>query len=82
MITPENEISRSLTIISVGYRAHCAEAGCKNLGRLILRLADAGGRPMNPAEFCHAHARVRIEGARAAGLKVYNDRGVGASAGD
>ena len=40
---------------------------------MILRYADAGGRPMNNAEFCHAHARVRIEGARAAGLKVYDN---------
>jgi hypothetical protein len=29
---------------------------------------------MNNAEFCHAHTRVRIEGARATGLKVYDDR--------
>jgi hypothetical protein len=62
MITPENEITRSLTIIPLGYRARCAEAGCKNLGRMILRYADAGGRPMNNAEFCHAHARVRDRG--------------------
>jgi hypothetical protein len=30
----------------------------------------------------HAHVRVRIEGARAAGLKVYDNRNVGASSGD
>jgi hypothetical protein len=53
-----------------------------NLGRLILRYADAGGRPMSNGECCHSHARVRIEGARAAGLKVYDDREIGASAGD
>jgi hypothetical protein len=41
-----------------------------------LRYADAGGRPMNNSEFGHAHAWVRIEGARAAGLKVYDDREV------
>jgi hypothetical protein len=45
MITPENQIPRSLTIIPLGYRARCAEAGCTNLGRLILRDADVGGRP-------------------------------------
>ena len=45
---------------------------------LILRYADARGRPMNNAVFCHAHARVRIVGGRAAGLKVYDDREVGA----
>jgi hypothetical protein len=82
MITPESEIPGSLTIIPLGYRARCTEAGCKNLGRMILRYADAGGRPMNNAEFCHAHARVRIVGARRAGLKVYDDREVSASSGE
>jgi hypothetical protein len=43
MITPESEIPGSLTIIPLGYRARCTEAGCKNLGRMILRYADAGG---------------------------------------
>jgi hypothetical protein len=75
MITPENEIPRSLTIIPLGYRARCTEAGCKNLGRMILRYADAGGRPMSNGEFCHVHARERMARDRAAGLKVYDDRG-------
>ena len=79
--TKEMEM-RSVTLVQLGYRARCTKPGCRNLGRLILRYADAGGQPMNNAEFCHAHVRVRIEGARAAGLKVYDDRGVGASAGD
>ena len=70
----------SVTIVPLGYRSHCIEPGCRNLGRLILRYADAGGRPMNNAEFCHAHARVRIEGARATRLKVYDDRDVGPTA--
>jgi hypothetical protein len=35
---------------------------------------------MSNAEFCHAHTRVRIEGTRAAGFKVYDDRDVGPSA--
>jgi hypothetical protein len=35
---------------------------------------------MNNAEFCHAHARMRIEGAP--GLKVYDGRKVGASSGE
>jgi len=34
---------------------------------------------MSNGELCHAHARVRIEGARAAGLKVYDDRLLGGS---
>ena len=51
-----------------------AERLRENLGRLILRYAAAGGRPMSSAEFCHAHARVRIARDRAAGLKVYDDR--------
>jgi hypothetical protein len=37
---------------------------------------------MSNAEFRHAHARVRIEGARGAGLKVYDDREVSASSGE
>ena len=57
-------------------------AGCKNLGRMILRYADAGGRPISHLVLCHAHARGRIEGARASGLKVYDDREVGASSGE
>jgi hypothetical protein len=36
----------SVTIVALGYRAPCSEAGCGNLGRLILRYADSGGRPM------------------------------------
>jgi hypothetical protein len=41
-----------------------------------LRYADAGGRPMSNAEFCYAHARVKVARDRAAGLKVYDDREV------
>jgi hypothetical protein len=76
------EITSSVTIITLGYRARCTEPACRNLGRLILRYADAGGRPMNNAEFCHAHSRARIASAGPAALKVYDDREVGASAGD
>jgi hypothetical protein len=50
-----------------------------NLGRVILRCADAGGRPMSNAEFCHAHARAKLSRDRAGGLKVYDDREVRAS---
>jgi hypothetical protein len=82
MITPESEIPGSLTIIPLRYRARCTEAGCKNLGRMILRYADAGGRPMSNSEFCHGHARVRVPRDQAAGLKVYDDREVRASTGE
>jgi hypothetical protein len=82
MITPESEIPGSLTIIPLGYRARCTERGCRNLGRMILRYADAGGRPMSNAEFCHAHARVKVERNREAGLKVYDDREVRATTGE
>jgi hypothetical protein len=47
-----------------------------------MRYADAGGRPMSNAEFCLAHAWVKIACAHAAGLKVYDDREVRASTGD
>jgi hypothetical protein len=63
-----------VTIVAVGYRARCTEAGCASLGRLILRYADAGGRPMTNPDFCYGHGRLRIERGRAAGLKVYDDR--------
>jgi hypothetical protein len=53
--------------------ARCTEAGCSNLGRVILRHFDAGGRPMENREFCNAHAKVRINCDRAAGLRVYDD---------
>jgi hypothetical protein len=40
----------------------------------MLRHFDAGGRPMDNAEFYNMHARVGIERDRAAGLRVYDDR--------
>ena len=52
------------------------------MGRVLMIYADAGGRPISHPVLCHKHARVRIEGARTAGLKVYDDREVGTSAGD
>ena len=75
MSTDQPETAASVTINAIGYRARCTEAGCANLGRLTLRYADAGDRPMSNAEFCHAHARTRVARNRAAGLKVYDDRG-------
>jgi hypothetical protein len=62
----------NLTILAVGYRARCTEAGCANLGRLVLRHAHAGGRLMSNSEFCHAHARVKLSRDRAGGLRVYD----------
>jgi hypothetical protein len=44
--------------------------------------ADAGGRPISHPVLCHAHASVRIEGALAAALKLFDDREVGASVGE
>jgi hypothetical protein len=36
-----------VTMIVVGYRGHCTEAGCRNLAPLLLRYADTGGgRPI------------------------------------
>ena len=54
---PAKEVPKSLTIVALGYRARCTEAGCGNLARLGFRYADAGGRPMKNVEFCFAHAR-------------------------
>ena len=69
-----NESPKILTIIPLGYRAHCIEAGVSQPGRVILRHFEAGGRPMSNSEFCNAHARARIEWGRALGLRVYDDR--------
>jgi hypothetical protein len=82
MSTNHPETAASVTVVAVGYRARCTVPRCKNLGRMILRYADAGGRPISNSEVCHAHARVRVARDRAAGLKVYDDREVRASTGD
>ena len=76
MITSQTVTATSVTIITLGYRARCTEPNCPNLGRVILRHADVGGRPMANAEFCNAHGRARIERDRAAGLRVYDNRDV------
>jgi hypothetical protein len=36
----------SVTIVAICYRARCTESACANLGRLILRYADASGQPI------------------------------------
>ena len=74
MIAAQNETPTSVTIITLGYRARCAAPSCRNLGRVILRHADAGGRPIDNAEFCLAHGRSRVERERAAGIRVYDNR--------
>jgi hypothetical protein len=74
MIIDHPETTASVTIVALGYRARCTEAGCKNLARLGLRYADAGGRAMSHPVLCHAHARVRLARDKEAGLKVYDDR--------
>jgi hypothetical protein len=54
MIPEQIEIATSVTIIPLGYRVRCTEPGCRNLGRMILRHADAGGRQIDDDEFCHS----------------------------
>jgi hypothetical protein len=61
-----------VTIVALGYRARCCEAGCRNLGRVIVRYADAGGRPFSNLEFCYGHGRARI--GQASRLKVFDNR--------
>ncbi len=56
------ETATSLTIIQLGYRGCCTEPGCRNVGQMILRLADAGGRPIDNSELCLAYRRSTITG--------------------
>ena len=50
MSTKLPETAASVTIVPLGYRARCTDAGCASLGRLISRYADVGGRPMSNSE--------------------------------
>jgi len=68
------ETPASVNIGAISYRARCTEAGCKNLGRLLMIYADAGGRPISHPVICHKHARMKMARNRAAGLKVSDDR--------
>jgi hypothetical protein len=68
------ESAASVTARPISYRARCTEAGCKNLGRLLMIYADAGGRPMSHPVVCHTHGHKRLERDRAAGLKVFDNR--------
>jgi hypothetical protein len=60
------DIATSVTIIRLGYRARCTEAGCRNLGRVIQRHADVGGAPMTSDEFSTAARALSASGPRAA----------------
>jgi hypothetical protein len=68
------ETPASVTILAVSYRARCTEVGSTNLGCVILRYADAGGRPTSHPVLCLAHY-TREGGARPGGrAQGYNDR--------
>ena len=70
MSTDREETPASVKIGPISYRARCTEAGCKNLGRLQMIYADAGGRPISHPVLCYTHRRERIVRDKAAGLKV------------
>jgi hypothetical protein len=72
--TDNPETAASVNIGAISYRARCTEGACKNLGRMLMIYADAGGRPIGHPVLCHGHARTRLGRDRAAGLKVYDDR--------
>jgi hypothetical protein len=72
--TDDRETAASVTVGALGYRARCAAPRCEHAARLGLRYADAGGRPIGNLDFCHAHVQARISLARAAGLKVFDER--------
>ena len=72
MSTDHSEPAASVKIGAISYRARCTEAGCTNLGQLLVIYADAGGRPIAHPVLCHAHGRAKVE--RTAGFKVYDDR--------
>jgi len=74
MSTGPPETAASVTIGALGYRARCTAPRCNKQARVIFRYEDAGGRPMSNSEFCSMHARARKALARAARLKVYDDR--------
>ena len=74
MSTEHPEKAASVNIGAISYRARCTEAGCKNLGRMQMIYADAGGRPIAHPVVCNEHARRRLARDRAAGLKVFDDR--------
>jgi hypothetical protein len=71
------ENPQTAAIVKIGpisYRARCTEAGCKNLGRVLMIYADAGGRPIAHLVLCHEHGRERLTRDHAAGLNVFDER--------
>jgi hypothetical protein len=72
--TANPETAASVKIGPISYRAGCSEAGCRNLGRLQMIYADAGGRPIAHPVHCHEHGHERLTRDRTAGLKVFDDR--------
>ena len=44
----------AVSVIRSAIGARCIDSACRNLGRLILRHADAGGRPFSNLVLCHA----------------------------
>jgi hypothetical protein len=69
MSTDREATPASVKIGPISYRARCTEAGCKNLGRLQMIYADAGGRPIVHPVVCHEHARRRLAHDRTAGAQ-------------
>jgi hypothetical protein len=65
--TDDLETAPSVKIGAISYRARCTEARCKNVVRLLLIYADAGGRPISHPVLCYTHGRERIarQGGRA-----------------
>jgi hypothetical protein len=60
-------------ILKLGRYPRAAPRPGKNLGRLLMIYADAGGRPIAHPVLCHEHSRERL--ARdGAGLKAFDDR--------
>jgi hypothetical protein len=64
----------NVTVIPIEFRTKCTAAGCRNLGRLVLRYADRAGRPIRQIELCFKHAQELLDRNRAAGLKVFDNR--------
>jgi hypothetical protein len=69
MSTDHPETPASVTIGAISYRARCTESGCKNVGRLLLIYADAGGRPISHPVLCYTHRRERIARDKRQGLR-------------
>jgi hypothetical protein len=71
MNSDQAETAASVTINAIGYRA-LHRGRLWKPGRLTLRYAEAGGRPITNLEFCHGHGRLRVARDKVAGLKVWS----------